>query len=207
MTLKHFFYAATALVLASACRTEPAPLKVGFSQCSDDEWRQQLNSEFSREMLFHPDVRYEIKSAEDCNEIQIAHIEEFIKERVDLLVVSPNEAEAITPVIEKAFDSGIPVVLVDRKINSDKYTAYVGADNLELGYRGGSMSQLLSLKERKYWRLKVWSLPPRLWKGTAVSYGQCRKPDAVATRLMLTGLPTEPPQPSADISGMAAVRM
>lgn len=137
MTLKHFFYAAIALVLASACRTEPAPLKVGFSQCSDDEWRQQLNSEFSREMLFHPDVRYEIKSAEDCNEIQIAHIEEFIKERVDLLVVSPNEAEAITPVIEKAFDSGIPVVLVDRKINSDKYTAYVGADNLELGYRGG----------------------------------------------------------------------
>lgn len=139
MTLKHFFYAAIALVLASACRTEPAPLKVGFSQCSDDEWRQQLNSEFSREMLFHPDVRYEIKSAEDCNEIQIAHIEEFIKERVDLLVVSPNEAEAITPVIEKAFDSGIPVVLVDRKINSDKYTAYVGADNLELGYRGGAV--------------------------------------------------------------------
>ena len=137
MTLKLFPRLSFAAVMLCACQPNISEINVGFSQCSNDEWRQQLNSEFSREMLFHPEFSFSIKSAEDNNEMQIAHIEQFIEEGVDVLVVSPNEAEAITPVIEKAYDRGIPVVLVDRKINSDKYSAFVGADNVELGYRGG----------------------------------------------------------------------
>ena len=58
-------------------------------------------------------------TVEDNNQEQIKDIEEFITNRVDLLVVSPNEAKAITPVVDKAYDNGIPVVLVDRKITSD----------------------------------------------------------------------------------------
>ena len=137
MTLKLSTRLSFAVLLLCACQAHLPKINVGFSQCSNDEWRQQLNSEFSREMLFYPEYTFSIKSADDSNEMQIAHIEQFIEDGVDVLVVSPNEAEAIMPVIEKAYDRGIPVVLVDRKINSDKYTAFVGSDNVELGYRGG----------------------------------------------------------------------
>lgn len=61
----------------------------------------------------------------------------MVNDGVDLLVVAPNEVSAITPVIEKIYQKGIPVVLVDRKIDSESYTAYVGADNYEMGYQIG----------------------------------------------------------------------
>lgn len=79
----------------------------------------------------------EVYQAHDDNAHQIKDIESLIERKVDLLIVAPNEAEAITPVIEKAYDAGIPVILVDRKINSKKYTAYVGADNYEIGRKAG----------------------------------------------------------------------
>ena len=72
------------------------------------------------------------------NRQQIADIESFIRQGVDLIVVAPNEADAITPVVEKAYDKGIPVVLVDRKIDSERYTAYIGADNYEMGRQIGT---------------------------------------------------------------------
>lgn len=120
-----------------SCTDEEPVFRIGVSQCSGDEWRQQLNSELKREILFYPGTTVEIVDASDDNAKQISDIERFIQEEVDLLVVAPNEAEAICPVIEKAYDMGIPVVLVDRKINSEKYTAYVGADNYDVGYRAG----------------------------------------------------------------------
>lgn len=123
--------------MAVACAREQYKYVIGVSQCSDDEWRHQLNAELMREMAFHPEVKMEIVSAYDSNEKQISDIEDFIRMRVDAIIVAPNEADAITPVVEKAFDSGIPVILVDRKIKSDKYTAYIGADNYDIGLRAG----------------------------------------------------------------------
>lgn len=125
------------LVALAACSDEKEHLVIGVSQCSDDEWRTQMNREMLREALFYPETEVKIRSAKDNSGIQIEDIETFIKERVDALVVSPNEAETVTPVIEKAFDAGIPVILVDRKIHSGKYTAYVGADNYDIGRRAG----------------------------------------------------------------------
>ena len=126
------------LLILSACSNKDESLVIGVSQCSDDEWRAQMNKEIRREALFYPGVRIEIKTARDDNERQVQDIESFIRQKVDALVVSPNEADAVTPVIEKAYDAGIPVILVDRKIHSDKYTAYVGADNYEIGKRAGT---------------------------------------------------------------------
>lgn len=123
--------------MAVACAEEKYEYVIGVSQCSDDEWRRQLNAELMREMAFHPEVKMEIVSAYDSNEKQISDIEGFIGRKVDAIIVAPNEADAITPVVEKAFDSGIPVILVDRKIKSDKYTAYIGADNYDIGLRAG----------------------------------------------------------------------
>ena len=61
-------------------------------------------------------------------------IESFIKKKVDLLIVAPNSAVPLSPLIDKAYDSGIPVICFDRKTSSNKYTAFMGADNYEIGY-------------------------------------------------------------------------
>lgn len=106
---------------------------VAVSQCSMDEWRNQMNEEMRREAFFHTDLDVEIHSTPDNTQQQIADIESFIRRGVDAIVVAPNEWEPLRPVIEKAYDAGIPVVLVDRKINSDKYTAFVGGDNIDVG--------------------------------------------------------------------------
>ncbi|MDP4239475.1 MAG: substrate-binding domain-containing protein [Bacteroidota bacterium] len=110
---------------------------IGVSQCSDDAWRRTMNSEMKREASFYPGIEIKIKTAHDSNQKQIRDIESFIADKVDLIIVSPNEAIPLTPVIEKAMQEGIPVVLVDRKISSGKYTAFVGADNYQIGKEVG----------------------------------------------------------------------
>lgn len=137
----------TLFILLTACTKEKSHYIIGVSQCSDDEWRHKMNNEITREALFYDGVNVEIRTAKDNNEIQKKDIEYFINKGVDLLVVAPNEAIPITPVVEKAFDKGIPVVVVDRKILSDKYTAYVGADNYEIGKAVGEY--VANLLEKK----------------------------------------------------------
>ena len=114
-----------------SCTQKHTRYRIGVSQCSDDEWRHKMNNEIVREALFYDGVEVEIRTAKDNNRNQIADIKYFIDKKVDLLIVAPNEA--ITPVVEKAYRQGIPVVVIDRKILSDKYTAFVGADNYEIG--------------------------------------------------------------------------
>lgn len=116
-----------------SCTQKHTRYRIGVSQCSDDEWRHKMNNEIVREALFYDGVEVEIRTAKDNNRNQIADIKYFIDKKVDLLIVAPNEAVAITPVVEKAYRQGIPVVVIDRKILSDKYTAFVGADNYEIG--------------------------------------------------------------------------
>ena len=116
-----------------SCTQKHTRYRIGVSQCSDDEWRHKMNNEIVREALFYDGVEVEIRTAKDNNRNQIADIKYFIDKKVDLLIAPPTEAPAITPVVEKAYRQGIPVVVIDRKILSDKYTAFVGADNYEIG--------------------------------------------------------------------------
>ncbi|GHT57510.1 sensor histidine kinase [Bacteroidia bacterium] len=97
-----------------------------------------MNTEMQHEILLHSGVALEIKTVVDDTEKQIKDIQEFIDKKVDLIIVSPNKAAPITPVVEKAYAAGIPVVLVDRKIISDKYTAFIGADNYQIGKEVGN---------------------------------------------------------------------
>ena len=133
----HFLNFLFTLLLLVGCAAPQQRYVIGVSQCSDDEWREQMNKEISREALFYPEAEVAFRTAKDDNAQQIRDIEMMIRKRVDLLVVSPNEADAITPVIEKAYAEGIPVILTDRKIHSDKYTAYIGADNHTIGHNVG----------------------------------------------------------------------
>lgn len=120
------------VAMLTACSADPH-YKIGISQCSGDDWRAKMNDEITREALFHDDVSVEIRSANDDNSRQIADIEYFIDNNFDAIVVAPNEAEAITPVVAKAYDAGIPVLVFDRNINGSKLSAFQGADNFAIG--------------------------------------------------------------------------
>ncbi|MEN9413929.1 MAG: hypothetical protein RLZ62_233, partial [Bacteroidota bacterium] len=86
-----------------------------------------------RELAFHPELEFEIRTAGNNSQTQADQIRELVKKGVDLLIVSPNESEPLTPVVEEVIDAGIPVILIDRKTESQKFTAYLGADNFEIG--------------------------------------------------------------------------
>ena len=113
--------------------TQDKVYKIGVSQCSDDDWRQKMNAEIRRELMFHPEASVEILSADDSSEKQIKHIRYFIENDFDVIIAAPNEAEALTPIISEAYNKGIPVVLFDRNINGDDFTAWQGADNISIG--------------------------------------------------------------------------
>ncbi|WP_241739268.1 hybrid sensor histidine kinase/response regulator transcription factor [Pontibacter beigongshangensis] len=130
---------------------------VGFSQCTEgDAWRKAMHEEMEREASFYPELRLQIKDAKNSSTAQVGHIREFMEQEVDLLIVSPNEAEPITPVVEEAFSKGIPVIVVDRKTSSSMYTAYVGANNYQIGKLAGEyVAKLLNGKGRI---IEVWGL-------------------------------------------------
>lgn len=90
------------------------------------------------EAQLHQNIDLRIKFVQDNTAEQIRDIHKFIEEGVDLLIIAPNMADPLTPVVEEAFDKGIPVILVDRKISSQKYTAFIGADNHRIGRDVGS---------------------------------------------------------------------
>ncbi|WP_291585805.1 substrate-binding domain-containing protein [Bacteroides sp.] len=125
------------ILALTSCKRDTPRYVIGMSQCSDDSWRHKMNDEILREAMFYEGVSVEIRSAHDDNRRQQEDIQYFIDKKVDLLIVAPNEAAPITPVVEEAFDKGIPVIVVDRKILSDKYTAFMGADNYEIGREVG----------------------------------------------------------------------
>ncbi|GAA4442520.1 substrate-binding domain-containing protein [Pontibacter saemangeumensis] len=125
-------------VISCGKPAEEKAITIGFSQCTEgDAWRKAMHREMEREVSFHPEIDLQIKDAKNSSARQVAHIREFIDQGVDLLIVSPNEAEPITPVVEEAFEKGIPVIVVDRKTSSSSYTAYVGANNYQIGKLAG----------------------------------------------------------------------
>jgi signal transduction histidine kinase/AraC-like DNA-binding protein/ABC-type xylose transport system substrate-binding protein len=112
--------------------------RIGFSQCQGgDEWRKTMLAEMKRELAFYDNVEFIYRDAEARSQKQLLQIDELAKLNVDVLIVSPNEIQPLSSRIERIFDSGIPVILVDRGINSNKYTAFVGASNFEVGQNAG----------------------------------------------------------------------
>ena len=143
--------------LTSCETTTKKKFKIGFSQCvSNDAWRRTMHEEMYRELSFYPELSLEIKDAQGNSQRQIQQIREFQKQGVDLLIVSPNESEPITPIVEEVFQSGIPVIVVDRKINSNLYSAYIGGDNYEIGLTAGQY--IKNRLQNKGNILEIWGL-------------------------------------------------
>ena len=121
------------LVLLTACTNQQPRYVIGVSQCSDDIWREKQNSELQMDAYFHDNVELRFAAAFDNDERQIQQIDSLVATGIDLLIVAPNQVATITPAIDRAYDKGIPVIIFERKTNSQKYTAFISADNYEMG--------------------------------------------------------------------------
>ncbi len=119
-------------------KKKPEHFRIGFSQCGDaDLWRKTMLQEMERELAFHPELELIYRQANDNSQTQIEQVRELLKGGIDLLIISPNEAKPLTPVVEEVYQKGIPVIVVDRKIASTLYTNYIGADNYQIGKLAG----------------------------------------------------------------------
>ena len=136
-------------MLLTGCHQQPKKFVIGVSQCSEDVWRDKLNDELKMGEYLNDSIIVKLASSNDDNVLQNKQVNQFIDEGVDLLIVSPNQLSAISKSVERAYDKGIPVILYDRKTNSDKYTAFIGCDNYTIGKSMGTfIAQQLQGKGR-----------------------------------------------------------
>ena len=124
---KFLLYLIALTIVLSSCSKSEKTYKIAVSQCSEDIWRHKLNQELVMGTYLYDDVELSFASADDSDEKQIEQINQFVNEGVDLLIVAPNQVSTVSPAIDNAFDKGIPVIVFDRKTNSEKYTAFIGA--------------------------------------------------------------------------------
>ncbi len=155
---KHILYFLSLLISLSACQGKAPKWKIGVAQCSDDEWRSQMNEEINREILFHDNIAFEIRCANDSNERQIKDIEYFLDNDFDIIIVAPNEAEALTPAVRNAFSKGIPIVVFDRAVNDSSFTTYIELDNAGIG-RNAALYAANSLSRSGGLAMEITGLP------------------------------------------------
>ena len=120
------------MVLVS-CSGGKVKYRIGVSQCSDDIWRDKQNAELKMGAYFHDGVELKFAAAYDSDERQVQQIDSLVNDGIDLLIVAPNQVQTISPAIDRAYDKGIPVIVFERKTSSRKYTAFISADNYEMG--------------------------------------------------------------------------
>ena len=145
-SIQHFAYIAAlmaALALLASCTGGKKRYVIGVSQCSEDVWREKLNQELRVAALYYNNMDLDIASANDDVRLQTDQINRFVDKGVDLLIVAPGQVSS-SPAIDRAYEKGIPVIIFDRRTRSNKYTAYIGADNREIGasmgeYLGGAL--------------------------------------------------------------------
>ena len=121
----------TALLLS--CSRGGTRYRIGVSQCSEDIWRDKQNDEMRMATYFHDNLELCFAAAYDSDERQVQQIDSLVATGIDLLIVAPNQVATISPAIDRAYDKGIPVIVFERKTNSQKYTAFMSADNYEMG--------------------------------------------------------------------------
>lgn len=150
------FIILTFLLFAFSCNTNhEKKYIIGFSQCiMDDVWRQAMIVEMNIESLNYDNIDIILMDAEGNNQKQIDQIRELINMKVDVLIISPNEADYITPIAVEAYRSGIPTIITDRKINSNNYTVYVGGDSYQIGKMAGAHASSILPNEATI--LEVW---------------------------------------------------
>ena len=128
-----YIFIISGMVFAS-CSPSEKRYKIGVSQCSEDIWREKQNSELRMGAYCQGNVELRFAAAYDSDERQVQQIDSLVATGIDLLIVAPNQVQTISPAIDRAYDKGIPVIVFERKTNSSKHTAFISADNYEMGH-------------------------------------------------------------------------
>ncbi|MFB3786831.1 MAG: substrate-binding domain-containing protein [bacterium] len=111
---------------------------IGFSQCNNNEpWRKAMNDAAVAEARHYPDIELRFQDAEQKNDLQVNQVRLLARQGIDLLIISPNEASPLTPIVEEVYNSGTPVIVLDRAVNTEAYTCFIGADNRVIGKQAG----------------------------------------------------------------------
>ncbi len=135
------------LLVAVGCQARPTkkhagtredPWVIGMSQCNLGEpWRVQMNEDLAQAAARHPNLKIVFKDAQNDSLVQRAQVEEFVAQQVDLLLISPKESAPLTKPVAEAYRRGIPVIVLDRALEGDEYSVFIGADNRKLGREAG----------------------------------------------------------------------
>lgn len=132
---------AVALSGGACGRQERTTYLIGFSQCNLAEpWRQAMNEEVKARAGDFPQLEIVFADAQQDNAKQVADVEAFLRQRIDLLMISPNEARPLTRIVQRVYNAGIPVIVIDRAVEGDSYTAFIGADNRLIGREAGELA-------------------------------------------------------------------
>ncbi|MER9597705.1 substrate-binding domain-containing protein [Mesorhizobium sp. M0244] len=114
---------------------------VGFSQANNAEpYRQHVNDELTAAAKAVPQFTLQIADGAGSVNTQTSQVDNFITQKVDLLLISPFEASPLTPAVKRAMEAGIPVIELDRKTVGDPgkdYTAFIGGDNYKIAFEAG----------------------------------------------------------------------
>jgi len=148
MRVAAFVIGTAALLAAAGCGRQPArhhagtpadPWVIGMSQCNLGEpWRVQMNADVKAAADAHPELRVIWKDAQNNSLTQRAQVEELVEQGADLIVISPKEAAPLTKPVAEAYQRGIPVIVLDRAVQGDQYTTFIGADNVKIGREAGT---------------------------------------------------------------------
>ncbi|HEY3418092.1 MAG TPA: substrate-binding domain-containing protein, partial [Armatimonadota bacterium] len=122
-------------VAASAAKTK---FVIGMSQCNLGEpWRVQMNADIKNAAAKHPELTVIYKDAQNDSLRQVNQVNEFVQQRVNLIIISPKEAAPLTPAVSAAYKKGIPVIVLDRRVLGNDYTCFIGANNKLIGKAAG----------------------------------------------------------------------
>ncbi len=147
ISLRHLPFVLVAAVAAAGCRSQAArhhagtpadPWVIGMSQCNLGEpWRVQMNADVKAAADAHPELRVLFKDAQNNSLTQRAQVEELVEQGADVIIISPKEAAPLTKPVAEAYQRGVPVIVLDRAVQGDQYTTFIGADNVRIGREAG----------------------------------------------------------------------
>ena len=137
MKKQSFYLLMLTVILLMGCNQEAPKYIIGVSQCSVDIWHDWQNAEMMTEANFHEGIELRFADANSDPEVQSRQIDSLVASGINLLIVTPNQLSSSSPAIDRAHDKGIPVIVFERKTESRKYTAFLSADNYEMGHMMG----------------------------------------------------------------------
>jgi ribose transport system substrate-binding protein len=143
---------------------------IGFSNSSvSNSWAAAYYASAMQEFTLLENVKFYTANGNDSVTKQIADVEDLLTKNIDLLMLRPENPEALSAIVERVYDSGIPVVITGRSIATDKYTTFVMLEDKELGRYAAEYAVELLIEKYGEPRGKVVEIQGTAGAGSAIN--------------------------------------